>query len=102
VWLSENPDLTTREILDSGIDLFVQIRIDPERLPAALESLLPAVALLGSFDEPTLLVATGFAPEEFGALFHDLTDQEWVVRTTRAYFFTAGRAPPYAVPWRVS
>lgn len=78
-WVRDRPDLMVEEILDNRVDPFVRIRI-LSRLPASLESLLPAVALLGVFDQPTLLAATGFDLDEFDALFRELADQEWVVR----------------------
>jgi hypothetical protein len=78
-WVQENPDVTIGEILDSRVDPFVRIRV-LSRLPASLEGLLPTVALLGSFDEPTLLAASGFDPDGFDALFRELADQEWVAR----------------------
>jgi hypothetical protein len=78
-WALERPDLEAAEILDNRVDPFVRIRI-LSRLPIALESLLPAVAILGLFDQPTLLAATGADPEGFDALFRELADQEWVAR----------------------
>lgn len=78
-WAQENPDLLPEEILDKRVDPFVRIRI-LRRLRPALSRLLPAIALLGRFDQDTLLAATQSDPQDFAELFRELADQEWATR----------------------
>src|SRR5262249_25087177 len=82
-WVRWKPGLIDKDILNDDVDQFVQIRVLDRLQQTGLQPLLPAVAVLGRFDDETLRVATNWNGDDFPRLFRTLGEQEWVCQDGR-------------------
>lgn len=76
-WLLEEPDLARDVIVSGEDDPYIERRIRA-RLQEPLQRLLPAVALLGRFDERMLRPLLDEDREAARSRFRELADQEWI------------------------
>ncbi len=85
-WVREMPTLDAQTIRTADADQYIDLRIMGRLQPAALRTLMPAVALLGRFDLPMLTAAAGDLPAaadgraSWQSLFEAVGRQEWVER----------------------
>ncbi|MHA7631168.1 ATP-binding protein [Corallococcus sp. M7] len=77
-WAREDADVTPEDLVASGRDRYVELRIVGRLDNADLMKLLPIVAVLGRFDEALLRDTWTGAPEAFEAAFQELIRQDWV------------------------
>jgi hypothetical protein len=75
-WAVSEPDLDERKLI-AGAHFYVKERI-VERVNSRLKKLLPALLLLGRFDEAMLRELYGKDNKDFNLLFEELIDQEWI------------------------
>jgi hypothetical protein len=77
-WALEKQPPTSDEIKQAQSYRYIEYRIIRRLGDPTLEKLLPAVALLGHFDEPMLRAASDLSEYEFDSVFGRLQEQEWV------------------------
>jgi hypothetical protein len=75
-WTVSEPDLDEKKLI-AGAHFYVKERI-VGRVNSQLKKLLPALVLLGRFDEAMLRELYGKDKKDFNLLFEELIDQEWV------------------------
>ncbi|HEU4349734.1 MAG TPA: AAA family ATPase, partial [Actinoplanes sp.] len=79
-WWQAEPELSAQRLRTAGMDAYVEVRIAGRLQDPELERVLPAVALLGRFDESMLAPVT--SPGRAPAIVARLAEQEWVETTT--------------------
>ncbi len=77
-WVCEDTSITAEDILAPGIDRYIERRIIGRIRHPGVRALLPAVALLGTFDRETLRVVAHSDERIFNAIFQELANQEWL------------------------
>jgi hypothetical protein len=75
-WTVSEPDLDEKKLI-AGAHFYVKERI-VGRVNSQLRKLLPALVLLGRFDEAMLRELSGKDETDFNLLFEELIDQEWI------------------------
>ncbi len=79
-WIARQGDVEPDAILGDPVDHFVRIRILDRIHNADVRRLLPHVALLGRFDEPTLRACADLRAEVADAVLREIGSQEWIDR----------------------
>src|SRR5262249_45844056 len=79
-WWEDEPGLRPEEIADAGPDAYVEGRIVARLRDRDIEEILPAVILLGRFDEAMLAAALAAEPgaPRVVQIAELLADQEWI------------------------
>ncbi|HLG79219.1 MAG TPA: ATP-binding protein, partial [Ktedonobacteraceae bacterium] len=77
-WVREDTSITVDDILAPGIDRYIERRIIGRIRHPRVQALLPAVALLGTFDRETLRIVAHSDERSFNAIFQELANQEWL------------------------
>lgn len=75
-WTVSEPDLDEKKLI-AGAHFYVKERI-VGRVNSQLKKLLPALLLLGRFDEALLRELYGKDKDDFSLLFEELITQEWI------------------------
>ncbi len=70
------PDITADILRNAGVSHYVQLRVVSGLTADMREQVLPAVAILGRFDRPTLSAAIGAAIGD--DLWREVASQEWI------------------------
>jgi len=85
-WVSRQPNVTAEDIASDRVDHFVKIRILDRIHNADVRHLLPHIALLGRFDEPTLRACADVRADLVAAVLREIASQEWVDRQAGGYY----------------
>ena len=92
-WANEDTDLKPEDLVRADVDQYIRMRIVGRITNESLRDLLPAVALLGRFDEATLqavarvvLSSSITEDQNFLKILDELSNQEWIDRQHSAFF----------------
>jgi hypothetical protein len=85
-WIARQGDVEAEAIAGDRVDHFVRIRILDRIHNGDVRRLLPHVALLGRFDEPTLRACVDVRPDVADAVLREIGSQEWIDRQAGGYY----------------
>lgn len=89
-WVDRQKDVEPETILGDRVDHFVRVRILDRIHNPDVRRLLPHVALLGRFDEPTLRACVDLRPDVASVVLREIASQEWVDSQAGGYFAVEG------------